>query len=122
MGSSVKTAHIQDDVLRIVDQCKSHFSILAIKNENLGNQFLFGSMPKSENKEEILNLDVSKASLKINKFPSCMELSNVTPAQKKGSQSENGNYRSVGILSNSFKVFERCIYEKTSEYFQNILP
>lgn len=46
----------------------------------------------------------------------------VAPAQKKGSQSKKGNYRSVGILYNSFKVFERCIYEKTSEYFQNILP
>ena len=74
VGSSVKTAHIQDDVLDIVEQCKSQFSILATKNENLGHEFLFGSMLKSEIKEEILNLDVSKASLEINKFPSCMEL------------------------------------------------
>ena len=62
MDSSIKTDHIKDKILRINEQYKNHPSISAIKNENLNNQFLCRSIPKSEIKKKILNLDVCEAS------------------------------------------------------------
>ena len=50
-----------------------------------------------------------------------MKLDNVTPVYKKHSRSEKGNYRPVSILPNILKVFERCVYEQISQYFEGII-
>ena len=45
--------HIEDPILRIIEQYKNHPSIVAINESNLAKQFYV--------EREILNLDVSKA-------------------------------------------------------------
>ena len=63
MDSSIKTDHIKNEILSIVEEYKNLTSIASFKNENLNNQFSFRSIPKSEIKTEISNnLAVSKAS------------------------------------------------------------
>ena len=147
--SSITLDHIDDEILRIVEKYKNHPSVVAIKNKNFNSQFSSRTITKSEIYKEILNLDISKASqdsdiptkivranadifteilfteiersFQIDNFPANMKLADVTPAHKKGSQSEKGNYRPVSILPNLSKIFERCIYKQISEYFENIL-
>ena len=50
-----------------------------------------------------------------------MKLVNVTPVHKKGYRSEKDNYRSVSILPNLSKVFERCISNQIAQFFDKIL-
>ena len=50
-----------------------------------------------------------------------MKLANVTPVHKMGYRSEKENYRSVTILPNLSKVFERCISNQIDQFFDKIL-
>ena len=50
-----------------------------------------------------------------------MKLAFVTPAHKNGNRLEKDNYRLVSILPNLSKVFERCIYNQISQFFDKIL-
>ena len=59
--------------------------------------------------------------LEIGEFPSDMKLANVTPEHKIGSRYNKGNYRSVSILPNLSKVFERCLHKQISDFFDTIL-
>ena len=106
---SVEINHIEDPTLRIIEQYKSHPSVVATNEKNLIKKFSFEYIPKSDVKKEILNLDVSKASqdsdvpikiikmdadifaevlynvfnwsLEVGEFPPAMKLANVTPVQ-----------------------------------------
>ena len=146
---SVEINHIEDPTLRIIEQYKSHPSVVATNEKNLIKKFSFEYIPKSDVKKEILNLDVSKASqdsdiptkiikmnadifaevlcnvfnrsLEVGEFPSGMKLANVTPVHKKGSRYDKGNYRPVSILPNLSKVFERCLHKQISHFFDTIL-
>ena len=140
---SMEIDHIEDPILRIIEQYKNNPSIVAINENNLAKQFSFKYIPKSDVEREILNLDVSKASqdsdiptkiikinadifaevlcnvfsrsLEVGEFPSGMKLVNVTPVHKKG------NYRPVSILPDLSKVFERCLHKQISYFFDTIL-
>ena len=59
---SVEIDHIEDPILRIIEQYKNHPSIVALTEKKLNKQFSFEYIPKSDVKKEILILDVSKAS------------------------------------------------------------
>ena len=129
---------IEHPILSIIEQYKNHPSIIAISNQNMDRRFSFQEITKSEIKQEVLNLDSSKAcqqsvlptkiikansdiftevihkelsrGLEEGNSPCTMKLANVTPVYKKDSRPEKGNYRPVNILPNISKVFERCIY------------
>ena len=53
-------------------------------------------------------------------IPDYLKLADVTPAYKKKSKTSKDNYRPVGILSNISKVYERCIYDKIQNYFDQV--
>ena len=118
---------IEHPILNIIEQYKNHPSIIAINNQNMDRRFSFQEITKSEIKQEILNLDSSKAcqqsdfqrrfkansdiftevihkelsrGLEVGNSPCTMKLANVTPVYKKGSRSEKSNYRPVSILPN----------------------
>ena len=146
---SVEIDHIEDPILRIIEQYKNHPSVVAINEEKLDKQFSFENIPNTDIKKEILNLDVSKASqdsdiptkiikvnadifaevlynvfnrsLELGEFSSGMKLANVTPVHKKRSRYDKGNYRSVSILLNLSKVFKRYLYKQISDFFDTIL-
>ena len=54
---SVEIDHIEDPILRIIEQYKNHPSIIAIKEKKLNKQFFFEHIPKSDVEREILNLE-----------------------------------------------------------------
>ena len=53
-------------------------------------------------------------------FPTSLKLANITPVYKKGSKNSKENYRSVSILPNISKIYERCLFKPMSNYFENI--
>lgn len=59
--------------------------------------------------------------LETSVFPPKLKLVNVTTVPKKSNRFEKDNYRPVSILPNLLKVFGRCIYNQTSQYFDKII-
>ena len=55
------------------------------------------------------------------KFPQPLKKADITPIFKKDSRLDKSNYRPVSILPNLSKIFERCIYNQISLYFNDIL-
>ena len=61
--------------------------------------------------------------LKFNRFRHSMKSANIKPVFKKNDRTDKTNYkyRSVRILPNLSKVFDRCICKQLSAYFNGIL-
>ena len=49
-------------------------------------------------------------------FPSSLKKANLTPVFKKGDRNSKDNYRSVSILPNTSKIFERCIFRQLCSF------
>ena len=143
------TNGMDDPVLRAIEKYKKHPSIKFIKTNSENNvSFRVQEIQAIETEKELKNLDCSKASrdphiptkivkdnidifvpvlltefnesLKLNRDPHSMK-STITPVFKKNDRTDKLNYRSVSILPNLSKVFERCIYKQLSAYFDGIL-
>ena len=54
-------------------------------------------------------------------FPPDLKLADVTPVCKNKSKNSKDNYRSVSILSNISKIFDRCLYDQIQVFFESIL-
>ena len=54
-------------------------------------------------------------------FPDELKVAEVVPIFKKDSKTEKSNYRPVSILSNISKIYELCIYDQLSFFFENVL-
>ena len=54
-------------------------------------------------------------------FPNYLKNVDIVPAYKKNNKCEKENYRSVSILSNFSKIYERLMYNQLYGYFDNIL-
>ena len=52
-------------------------------------------------------------------FPTALKLTHITPAFKKGSKNSQENYRSISILPNISKTYERFMYKQMSDYLGN---
>ena len=52
-------------------------------------------------------------------FPTSLKLVNITPVYEKVSKNSKENYKSVSILPNISKVYERCLFKPMSNYFEN---
>ena len=50
-----------------------------------------------------------------------MKLANITPVFKKDDRTDKSNYRPISILPNLSKVFEKCIYNQLSIFFEKVL-
>ena len=68
----------------------------------------------------ILHQEFTK-SFELGKCPSEMKLADVTPVFKKDDRTNEENCRPISILSNFSKVFERCLYNQLSVFFDKIL-
>ena len=145
---AVEIDHIEDPILRIIEQHKNHPSVVAINEKNLNKQFSFEYIRNSDIKKEILNLGVSKASqdsdiptkiikvnadiyaevlynvfnssLEVGEFPSGMKLKNMTTVRKKCSRYDEGNYRPVSILPNLSKMSLKDVY--TNKFLIFLIP
>ena len=76
--------------------------------------------PNSDIFTDVIHKQLNRG-LEVDNFPCTMKLATVTHIYKKGDRSEKCNYRPVSILSNISKIFERCIYQQMSQYFEGIM-
>ena len=60
----------------------------------------------------------SNASISPSKFPNDLKEADVIPVYKKKSKLSKENYRPISILPNISKVYERCLYDQMSKYFE----
>ena len=54
-------------------------------------------------------------------FPSALKLANITPVHKKDSKSKKDHYRSISVLPNISKIYERFLFKHILEYFEQFL-
>ena len=50
-----------------------------------------------------------------------MKLANITSGFKKDDRTDKNNYRPISILPNLSKIFEKCIYNQLSVFFDKVL-
>ena len=148
---TVNVDDIEDPVARTVEKYKNHPSIRLIKENyrNTNNTFHFENVSVKDIEKELKNLLSSEAakdtdiptkvikanidiftpilldefnkSLALGIFPSSMKLANITPVFKKDDRTDKSNYRPISILPNLSKVFEKCIYNQLSIFFEKVL-
>ena len=61
------------------------------------------------------------ASILNPKFHNELKEVDIIPADKKKSKLSKENYRPISILPNISKVYERCLYDQISDYFEDVL-
>ena len=64
--------------------------------------------------------DDINASIRSSNFHNELKEADIVPVHKKKSKLSKENYRPISILPNMSKVYERCLYDQTSEFFDNI--
>ena len=65
-------------------------------------------------------MTIINMSIRENVFPTELKRANVVPVHKKGDCLSVKNYRPVSILSSVSKIFEKCLVEQLSAYFDDI--
>ena len=137
-------------ILNYINKFENHPSIKVIKSRNKEEQtFNFNYVSYEEVLNETRKLqtatktqqnDIPTKNLKENSevfpryfhknisfcsensiFPSDLKVADMTPAFKKKSKTSKDNYRSISILPNISKIYERCLYNQMQTYFDNIL-
>ena len=53
-------------------------------------------------------------------FPEIIKDAGIIPLYKKGKKDIKENYKPVSILPNLSKIFEKCMFEQMSQFFENI--
>ena len=143
----VNVDHISDPVQKAIQKYQNHPSVKAISEKYDKNTFSFKSVSLDEIKKEIKNLDTKKACqdtdlptkiiqenfdifadfifqnfnnvvIAFSVFPTNIKNANITPVHKKDSRNIESNYRPVSILSNISKIYERCLYNQISDFFE----
>ena len=61
--------------------------------------------------------DDINASIRSSKFHNELKEADIVPVHKKKSKLSKENYRPISILPNISKVYERCLYDQMSEFF-----
>ena len=138
----------ENTISGIIEGYKDHPSINLNKSINrcLANTFSFTPVSTEEVKRKIESLDPKKAaqekdihtkilkqnsdflafhvqkdinaSISTSKFPNDLKEADVIPVYKKKSKLSKENYRPISILPNISKVYERCLYDQISKYFE----
>ena len=96
-------------ILKLDVNKASHSSDIPVKglkeNSDIFSNFLCNSLNNS---------------IKLSTFPEILKHTDIIPFYKKGKKDIKGNYRPVSILPNLSKIFEKCIFEQISQFFENI--
>ena len=141
--------HIDDPVLKAIEKFKYHPSILAISEKYDKNTFSFQPVSYEDILKELNNLNISKACqdtdiptriVRLNSeifadfilqnmnygiassvYSDNLKDADISPIHKKDSRNIESNYRSVSILSNISKIYERCLYTQIASFFEDKL-
>ena len=142
----------ENTILGITERYKDHPSINLIKSKNscLANTFSFTPVSIEEVKRAIESLDPKKvaqekdidinilkqnsdffafhvqkdinASISTSKSPNDLKEADVILVYKKKSKLSKENYMPISILPNISKMYERCLYDQRSKYFETRFP
>ena len=138
-----------EQVTNTSNKFRNHSSIIMIKNKKKRSNFSFGPVTYDDVLKIVNKLDTAKASQQsdiptkileqnsdycaeyfyenINQcisksiFPSDLKLADITPVYKKKSKNSKDHYRSVSILSNISKIYEKCTYDQIQLFFDSLL-
>ena len=138
-----------ENVSDILEKHKHHPSVQEISQTFMTNEkFSVKSVTEDPVREEIMNLDGSKAtpigdipdilksaayihlpfitnsinlSVKKGCFPEELKLAEVSPIFKKKDELDKENYRPVSVLPHVAKVFERIMYHQINDYVKDKL-
>ena len=138
----------ENTISGIIERYKNHPKINLIKSTNscLANTFSFTPVSIEEVKGAIESLDPKKpvqekyihtnilkqnsdffafhvqkdinTSISTSKFPNDLKEADVIPVYKKKSKLSKENYWPISILPNISKVYERCLHDQISKYFE----
>ena len=142
----INADHIGDPVQKAIEKYKNHPSVKAISEKYDKNTFSFRYVSLDEIKKEIKNLNTKKAcqdtdipskigkensdifaefifqnlnyGIEFSVFPANIKNANITPVHKKDSRNIELNNRPVSILSDISKIYERCLYNQISDFFE----
>ena len=64
--------------------------------------------------------DDINTSIRSSKFHNELKETDIVPVHKEKPKLSKDNYRTISILPNISKVYERYLYEQMSEFFDNI--
>ena len=138
----------EDLLLRIIGKYHNRPSIKLIKFKNKFQTFKFRETNIAEIKKFIENLDPKKtsqksdtntnilrknaaflakytcddinSSIRSSKFHNELKEADIVLVHKKNSKLSKENYRPIILLQNISKVYERCLHDQMSEFFDNI--
>ena len=150
VGTSLTYEKQDNPVSKAIKRYENHPSIASTKKRNIPqDSFSLNSVSLNEIQKQINSLNPNKASQKTDiptriiknnsdilsqfmydninfclrtaHFPQSLKNAHVTPVFKRESRLDKKNYRPVSILPNISKIYERCIYNQISLYFNDIL-
>ena len=151
MSDKSNLSNIDDPILKAIANYKIQPSILRIKNYMKEKYLKFSSefVDKPKFSKEINKLDGKKSCqehdirvklIKSNKnlfshfmyhnfnnslfssnFPSSLKAADILSTHRKKDKSDNEKYRPISILPTLSKIYERCMYDQTYKYFNQIL-
>ena len=64
--------------------------------------------------------DGINTSIRSSKFHNELKETDIVPVHKKKSKFSKENYRPISILPNISKVYERCLYDQISNFFEDV--
>ena len=144
------TDNSQDPIENTICKSENHPSITLIKKhvEGTNSSFVFETVTKEKIEKITTNLNTTKAvqsddiptklveefghlfsryiATSINRCITGGTISNafkkavVRPIYKKHGRNEKSNYRPISVLSNVFRIYERCIYEQMYSHLDKI--
>ena len=101
----------KDEVKKIIKDLKN--------SKSVGGETPTKILKECEFTFEILTQCINK-SFTSGEFPGCLKQANVSPIFKKDDPLDKENYRPVSILPLLLKVYEKLLYNRLSDYVENI--
>ena len=96
----------KDPVIKVIIKYRNHPTITAIKERCTNSKFSFVDFIFTNLNDSIVQ----------SAFPSLLKLANITLVHIKDLKTSKHHYRSVSILPNISKMYERLIFKQMSKY------
>ena len=95
--------------------------ILTVRNKNCDLQVPMTIMKQCTDSCVTLLTDLINSIVNDQNWPVGLGSANITPAHKKLSTTDKGNYRAISVLPSISKIFKKHIYEQLSDFMEDKL-
>ena len=118
-------------IIAIQNKCKDkgNFNLIEVDQKQIVKKILkLGENTASQSSEIPIKVDIFSTflcnsfhnSIKLSTFPEILKHADITPFCKKGKKDIKRNYRPESILPILSKIFEKCMFQQMSQFFENI--